>query len=302
VRELNLAAEAIAAHEYDRRVHINREDELGALAHAFNHMATEIQKSLREAEHANRTKSEFLANMSHEIRTPINAILGYTNLMEMGLAGPLVEQQQAHLRRVSMSSRHLLALIDDLLDFTRIESAVVTVDERVATAEEAVRLAVAVIEPAAGAKQIEVIVLCDPHLQYVGDPRRVEQILVNLMSNAVKFTPPGGTVRIECRAAGIAGQLMAAEFVVEDTGIGIPADQLENIFRPFVQVRAGYTRPHGGTGLGLTISTKLAELMGGIITVSSQEGVGSRFTLTLRSPALSPAPQVPAVIEIPVIE
>jgi signal transduction histidine kinase len=296
IRELNRATAAIAAKAYDRRARVNRTDELGALARAFNHMASEIQKNVREAEiskaeaeRANRTKSEFLANMSHEIRTPINAILGYTNLMEMGLAGALSEQQRTQLRRVRLSGQHLLALIDDLLDFTRLENAHLTLEVRVVSARESVQTALTVTDPAATDKGVELSAEVKPETFYVGDPKRVEQILVNLIGNAIKFTASGGRVRVESRTTNGTGQGLRTEFVVEDTGIGIPDDRVENIFEPFVQVHTGYTRQHGGSGLGLTISRRLAVLMGGHISVQSQEGVGSRFTLTLPAPADFPA-------------
>jgi signal transduction histidine kinase len=296
IRELNRATAAIADKDYEKRAPVDRTDELGELASAFNHMAAEIQKNVQEAEaskteamRANRAKSEFLANMSHEIRTPINAILGYTNLMEMGLAGPLNEQQRTQLRRVRLSGQHLLSLIDDLLDFTRLENAHVTLQLCVASAQDSVQTALTVTEPGAANKNVELTVDVKPETQYVGDPKRVEQILVNLIGNAIKFTQGGGRVRVECRSIDPNGQFSLTEFAVEDTGIGIPADRISSIFEPFVQVQSGYTRRHGGSGLGLSISSRLAVLMGGHVTVQSQEGVGSRFTLTLPAPRIRPA-------------
>jgi signal transduction histidine kinase len=253
-------------------------------------MAGEVQRAMREsdasradAEHANRAKSEFLANMSHEIRTPINAMIGYADLMEAGVAGPVTGEQQSQLDRIKISGRHLIRLIDDLLDFARIETARLSVDRRVAPASEAVHTALTVIEPQAQAKPVRITteIIADP--QYVGDPQRVGQILVNLIGNAVKFTPANGEVRVVARAVRENGRARTA-FVVEDTGIGIPADRLESIFEPFVQGHSGYTRPHGGSGLGLTISRRLAEMMGGSLEVESAAGSGARFTLTLPAP------------------
>jgi signal transduction histidine kinase len=287
ILELNEATQAIAARRFDQRVRVDRTDELGALATAFNHMAEEVQRSLREAEaakaeaeQANRAKSEFLGAMSHEIRTPINAILGYTDLMELGVDGPLSDAQRARLERVRMSGQHLVSLVDDLLDFTRLETARITLHSRLTDAETSVRTALAVIDPQAAAKGVRIVVEVEPRARYYGDPKRVEQILINLLGNAVKFTATGGRVSLTCKVTK-KNQETHTEFAVEDTGIGIPANRLETIFEPFVQVRGGLTRPHGGSGLGLTISRRLAEMMKGTITVESQEGVGSRFVLLL---------------------
>jgi signal transduction histidine kinase len=291
IAQLSAAAEGIAARNYGQRVEVGRADELGTLAESFNIMAGEVQRSVREAEasraeaeQANRVKSEFLANMSHEIRTPINAMLGYTDILEAGVAGSLTEEQHHHLERIKVSGNHLIRLIDDLLDFARIETARLSIEKRVAPAHAAIRTALTVVEPQAVAKPIEITteVVADP--QYIGDPQRVEQILVNLLGNAVKFTPPHGRVRLECRTIKSNGARARTQFVVEDTGRGIPAERLTTIFDAFVQGQTGYTRPHGGSGLGLSISRRLAELMGGTIAADSKEGKGSRFTLTLPAP------------------
>jgi signal transduction histidine kinase len=253
-------------------------------------MASEIQRSMAqtqqsraEAELANRVKSEFLANMSHEIRTPINAMLGYTDLIEAGISGPVTDEQRRQLERIRKSGSHLIGLINDLLDFARLETASLSVSRRIAPAAAAIGTAMTVVEPQAGAKSVTLSteVEGDPH--YVGDPQRVEQILVNLLGNAVKFTPADGEVRLECRTTQSNGDRQT-EFVVADTGVGIPPDRLESIFEPFTQVHAGYTRPHGGTGLGLTISRRLVEAMDGQISIESEVGVGSRFTVTLPAP------------------
>ena len=281
---LSDAAGAIARGEYERRVDVQREDEIGALAESFNRMAGEIQTTMHEAQQsraeaelANRTKSEFLANMSHEIRTPINAMLGYADLMEAGVSGPVTSTQEDQLRRIKTSGKHLIGLIDDLLDFARIETARLTVQSDVVSASDSIRTALTVVDPQAGRKNIQLHSQCSADARYVGDPKRVEQILVNLLGNAVKFTPENGSVSIEC-----APRNKRIEFIVTDTGIGIPANRIDAIFEPFVQAHGGgYTRRHGGTGLGLAISRRLAELMHGTLTVQSREGEGSRFVLTL---------------------
>jgi signal transduction histidine kinase len=287
IRELHAAAHSIERGDLERRVDVRRADELGDLGRSFNEMAAEVQRSMRaaaaseaEAQEANRAKSEFLANMSHEIRTPINAILGYTDLMELGVSGQVTEQQRTQLERIRVSGNHLIGLIDDLLDFARLDVASMSIDQRVVPATQSISTSLTVVTPQAKAKGVELDVHCEEDVSYLADPQRVEQILVNLLGNAIKFTESGGRIELRCNTAARNGKRWV-DFTVADTGIGIPADRLDAIFEPFVQARGGYTRPHGGTGLGLSISRRLAELMGGQISVTSEVGTGSRFTLRM---------------------
>ncbi|HVH13135.1 MAG TPA: ATP-binding protein, partial [Longimicrobium sp.] len=301
LRELRTASDAIARGDYDRRIDLHRTDELGMLGNGFNRMAAQVQAShgaLREqvetaqslaeeleqaneqmeaalaeadtardeAQAANRSKSEFLATMSHEIRTPINAIIGYTDLLMMELAGPLTPGQRAQVERVHFSSTHLTGLVDQLLDFARIEAGTVRMERHRAVAADAVRAAVTVLGPEAARKGVVLTTACDTDLHYHGDPQRVDQILLNLVSNAIKFTEAGGRAEIGCAVrdgvcphTGSEGTWVCLR--VEDTGIGIPPDQRERIFEPFVQVDSGYTRRHGGAGLGLAISRRFARWM-----------------------------------------
>jgi PAS domain S-box-containing protein len=254
----------------------------------------EAEDARAEAEAANRTKSEFLANMSHELRTPINAILGYTELLEMGIAGAVNEAQRGQLARVRTSGQHLLRLINEILDIAKIESGRMSVEHRRANAGEAVLEAVALVEPQAAERGLTVENHCRraDDVGYTGDPDRVRQILVNVLSNAVKFSDPGSTVSVECGTtptphaeAELAGEGPWACIRVDDRGIGIAPEDVEAVFQPFVQAEAGYTRTKSGTGLGLTISRRLARLMGGDLTVRSKLHEGSCFTLWLPTEA-----------------
>ncbi|HEX6039312.1 ATP-binding protein [Longimicrobium sp.] len=230
-----------------------------------------------EAERANRAKSEFLAVMSHELRTPLNAIGGYAELMEMGIHGPVTPQQREALARVQTSQRHLLGLINEVLNYARLETGSVHYDVADVRVRDALAGAEALVAPQAQSKGVELSVApCPPTLAVRADPEKVRQILVNLLSNAVKFTDRGGRVELSCEAD---GERVAVR--VRDTGIGIAADQMDRIFEPFVQVRADLTRTAEGTGLGLAISRDLARGMGGDLTAESEPGVGSTFTLTL---------------------
>jgi PAS domain S-box-containing protein len=265
------------------------------------------ERAQEEAETANRGKSEFLATMSHEFRTPLNAILGYTQLIDMGVLGEITPQQHDHLHRLRSSGMHLLGLVNDILDLSKIEAGRVHVARETGLLSEVVHAAVALVGPQAVARGIEYPEDCqgDPRTSYVGDPDRVRQILVNLLSNAVKFTNPGGRVTMACGVAEHAqpGARLVGEgpwtyLRVQDTGIGIAPEQLVRIFEPFVQAETGYTRSEGGTGLGLAISRRLARLMGGEITVQSKVGEGSTFTLWLRAAAASDQP-TPADLATP---
>jgi PAS domain S-box-containing protein len=253
----------------------------------------ESERARSEAENANRTKSEFLANMSHELRTPINAIVGYADLLELGIAGPLTDGQRGQLARIRVSSEHLLMLIDDILDLSKIEAGRVEIAREAGRLRETVDAALSLIGPQASARGHQVAYdrrsTEDP--LYLGDEGRVRQILVNLLSNAVKFTDPGGTITVSCEAdavpasgAPLEGKGPFVRVQIADTGPGIPREHQESVFDPFVQIETGRTRTRGGTGLGLAISRQLARLMGGDLTLVSEPGKGACFTLWLPAP------------------
>ncbi len=239
--------------------------------------AIEDARRISEVEVANRAKSDFLAAMSHELRTPLNAIGGYAELLEIGIAGDLTEKQREYLGRIRGSQQHLLAIISDLLNYSRIEAAQVTYDLAEVPASAVLATVLPLIEPQAVAKGVTFENAgCTDDLLLWGDRIKVEQIVLNLLSNAVKFTQSGGRVTIQCSALGD-----RVSIAVADTGCGIAPDKLAAIFEPFVQVGRSLTSTQEGTGLGLTISRDLARAMNGDITVTSDIDVGSTFTLNL---------------------
>ena len=255
-----------------------------------------MREALRAAEAGNEEKARFLATMSHEIRTPINAILGYAELLDLGIAGELAEGQRGYLERVRTSGRHLLALIEDVLDFARVEAGRLTVEPAMGRVAGVAGASLDLLRPQAEAGGVAVEIDCADG-EFWGDETRVRQILVNLIGNATKFTPAGGTIRVTCghaappAAVALAGPGPWTFIRVRDTGIGIPAERLGSVFEPFVQIDNALTRTHAGTGLGLAISRRLARLMGGDLTVESRLGEGSVFTLWLpASPDAAPAP------------
>lgn len=243
---------------------------------------------------ANWAKAEFLAVMAHELRTPLNAILGYTELLEMGLSGPVTDEQAGHLARIRSGGIRLVGLIDEVLDLGKVEAGQLRITHDELPVVDAVNSALSLVIPQAAARGVRIENECslDPSASYVGDQTRLEQILLNLLSNAIKFTAPGGNVSVSCKTKSHAkgnerlsparGPWVALR--VTDTGIGMANQLLSRVFEPFVQVESPLTRTRGGSGLGLAISRRLARLMGGDLTVESEEGVGSVFTTWLPAP------------------
>jgi len=271
-------ARRIAAEEALRRAAEIRSGELADLLDRTRRQAEEIERRRNEADVANRTKTEFLAAMSHELRTPLNAIAGYVQLLLLGVRGRLTEEQASDLTRIQRSQQHLLSLINDILNFSRLEAGAVTYDIEPVPLGTVLDTAAGMIGPQAAAKRISfTLEPCPPMVRALADRSKLEQILLNLVSNAVKFTQPGGHVSIRCET----GDHHVLTCVL-DNGPGIPADRLTDIFEPFVQLDRALGNPREGVGLGLAISRDLARGMHGDLTVESTLGKGSTFTISLK--------------------
>jgi PAS domain S-box-containing protein len=248
----------------------------------------EAERALAEAEHAraeaeaaNRAKSQFLATMSHELRTPLNAIGGYAELLALGIRGPVTGEQHEDLERIQRSQKHLLGLINEVLNYARLEAGSVRYDLRRVPVAPALAAVEALVLPQVGAKGVRLdLAACDASIAVRADPEKLRQILLNLLSNAIKFTEPGGAISVSCSVPS-AEPGDPVEIHVRDTGIGIAADQLEKIFEPFVQVGRALHNPGEGAGLGLAISRDLSVGMGGDLRAVSTPGVGSTFTVRL---------------------
>ncbi len=282
-----VAAEEAARHEAELR-----EQELRALADQLKTQTKELEARTREADEArrraeesraradeaNRAKSQFLAAMSHELRTPLNAIGGYTELLALGVFGPVTPQQKEQLGRIKRSQDHLLGIINDILNFSKIEAGQVHYDLGPVALKEVIDAVILMIMPQAREKGVRFVTAsCSKDVVAWADRSKVEQIVLNLVSNAVKFTSSGGTITMSCDTRDNLNVLI----IIRDTGQGIPPDKLEAVFEPFVQVGRTLISMREGAGLGLAISRDLARAMGGDITVKSTVNVGSEFVLSL---------------------
>jgi signal transduction histidine kinase len=237
----------------------------------------EIQEKTRQLEAANRHKDEFLASMSHELRTPLNAVIGFSEVLLERMFGELNDKQEEYLGDILASGRHLLSLINDILDLAKIEAGRMELDLEDFDLAQAIDNAVVLVRERATRKGLVLETALAPALGAVrADQRKIKQVLLNLLSNAVKFTPEGG--RVEVRAERADDHV---EVSVSDTGIGIAVEDQETVFEEFRQVGTDYAKKHEGTGLGLTLSRKFVELHGGRIAVKSRLGDGSTFTFTL---------------------
>jgi signal transduction histidine kinase/CheY-like chemotaxis protein len=240
---------------------------------------TELNEANAELERANRAKDEFLANMSHELRTPLNSIMGLSESLLEQRRGPLNENQQKSLEMIEASGGHLLELINDILDLSKIEAGKFDFYPQPISLEEFCRACLAFVKTQAYKKSITVTYIPEPFVSKIfADPRRLKQIIVNLLINAVKFTSENGRVTLRVNAD--LGQDLI-QFTVIDNGIGITPENLQRLFQPFVQVDSSFTRQYEGTGLGLTLVQKLTDLHGGSVQVESKFGEGSSFSINL---------------------
>jgi len=277
VRRMDERLKQIASGDFAGRVEIPNADELGALAGNLNRMSEELGRLYAQLETTSRHKSEFLANMSHELRTPLNAIIGFSEVLLERMFGELNPKQDEYLQDIMTSGRHLLSLINDILDLSKIEAGRMELELTKFDLPAAMENALTLVRGRAEAHAIALTQDVDQRLgEFVADERKLKQVLVNLLSNAVKFTPEGG--RVEVRAAPADG---AVEISVSDTGVGIAPEDQEAIFEEFRQAGSDYTRKREGTGLGLALARKFVELHGGRIWVKSEVGKGSTFTFTL---------------------
>ena len=267
---------AIASGDFTGHVDVVNRDELGALAANVNRMNDELNRLYSELEATSRHKSEFLANMSHELRTPLNAILGFAQVLRERMFGDLNEKQEEYLDDILASGNHLLSLINDVLDLSKVEAGQVELETGRFSLRAALERGVVVVRERASEDEVSVMLEADPAADIVeGDERRIQQVIFNLLSNAVKFTPAGGSVDVA--SARVNGEVRVS---VTDTGPGIAPEDHDRLFDEFQQADAGIEQREG-TGLGLALSKRLVELHGGRLWVESTLGQGSIFYFTV---------------------
>ncbi|HEX8850811.1 MAG TPA: HAMP domain-containing sensor histidine kinase [Gemmatimonadaceae bacterium] len=292
---MSLDLGALARHDDDRERPRKASDERAGPSDAEREREA-LRVELRDAEDralaANRARSEFLATMSHEMRTPLNAVLGYTDLLALGVPGDLNEDQRVYLDRIRNASGRLLALINGVLDLAKMDAGRLVVGHERASAAATIARALELVAAFAESRGVSVVSRCAPDAEFVGDARRVEQIVHQLLSNGVRSSTRGGTVDVSCSrfetpSADAMGRAQPAwcAIRVEDAGVGIGDEHQQVIFEPFGRVDDREVRGESGTRLGLAIARRLARLMDGDLTVSSRLGAGSAFTLWLPAPA-----------------
>jgi signal transduction histidine kinase/CheY-like chemotaxis protein len=249
------------------------------LEEKFAARTSELQMANAELARAAQLKDEFLANMSHELRTPLTVVLTFTEILKGGLYGPLDPRQQKPLDAIEESGKHLLSLITDILDVSKIEAGKLELELSNVDVESVCQSSLQLVLPQAKKKELASEINVDPNVtQIQADERRLKQILVNLLGNAVKFTPYGGAIGLDVIGD---SETQAVHFIVWDTGIGIAKEDMDRLFQPFSQLDSSLTRRYEGTGLGLALVRRLTELHNGTIAVESEVGKGSRFTVSL---------------------
>jgi signal transduction histidine kinase len=276
IQRIDSRLAAIASGNFSGHVDIANRDELGALAVNVNRMNDELQRLYKELETASKHKSEFLANMSHELRTPLNAIIGFSQVLREGISGEINAKQEEYLDDIVTSGNHLLALINDVLDLSKVEAGQVDLQVAPFSLRDALERGVSMVREQATTDGVQVALHANGGLDVVtGDERRIRQVIFNLLSNAVKFTPAGGLVDVSATQRN--GEVTVS---IADTGPGIAAEDLDRIFEEFQQTEAG-ARQREGTGLGLALSKRFVEMHGGRIWCDSELGKGSTFRFTL---------------------
>jgi signal transduction histidine kinase len=276
IQSIDSRLAAIASGDFSGHVNVTNRDELGALAANVNRMNDELQRLYKALETTSQHKSDFLANMSHELRTPLNAIIGFSQVLREGMVGEMSEKQVEYLDDILSSGNHLLALINDVLDLSKVEAGQVELQVAPFSVQDALERGVSMIREQATMEGVQVTLHKNGGLDVVsGDERRIRQVIFNLLSNAVKFTPEGGQVDVS--AARGNGEIRVA---VADSGPGIAAEDLDRIFEEFQQTEAG-AQQREGTGLGLALSKRFVEMHGGRIWCESEVGKGSTFEFTL---------------------
>jgi len=277
IQQMETRLAAIASGDFSGQVDVRNRDELGALGANINRMNDELGRLYKELETVSRHKSEFLANMSHELRTPLNAIIGFSEVLHEQMFGELNEQQLGYVGDVLDAGRHLLSLINDILDLSKVEAGRMELELADVSISEALESGLTMQSERANRNGIEFSLSIDPSIGLVrADERKLRQVVFNLLSNAVKFTPPGGRIHI---TAGLSDGMV--EVAVADNGLGIAPEDQELIFEEFQQARTGHSAKHEGTGLGLPLSRRFVELHGGRLWVESEPGSGSTFRFTL---------------------
>jgi signal transduction histidine kinase len=277
VQQMDERLKQIASGEFSGRVAIPNRDELGALAANVNRMSEELGSLYHQIQAASRHKSEFLANMSHELRTPLNAIIGFSEVLLQRMFGELNPKQEEYLRDVLDSGRHLLSLINDILDLSKIEAGRMELEPSAFDVPSALEGCLALVRERAGQHGIALELVVGERVdRLVADERKVRQVVLNLLSNAVKFTPEGGRITLQGTRTDRAMQIS-----VRDTGVGIAPEEQEVVFEEFRQVGSDAARKREGTGLGLALARKFVELHGGRIWVVSEVGKGSTFAFTI---------------------
>jgi signal transduction histidine kinase len=277
VRQMGRRLDEIATGDFSKRVEVANRDELGALAANVNHMSDELGRLYNQIEMANQHKSEFLANMSHELRTPLNAILGFSEVLNDGIFGELNAKQAEYMRDIQSSGHHLLSLINDILDLSKVEAGRMELLVEAFDVPSAVESAMTLVRERAMRQGVTLTLDLDKSLnEFTGDERKFKQVLLNLLSNAVKFTPEGGRVSVKANATPDGLQVS-----VRDTGVGIALENQEKIFDAFQQAANGYSGKREGTGLGLTLARQFVAMHGGKMWLESTPGAGSTFTFNM---------------------